>query len=78
MRLTLFQRDDCRLCDQAIEVLARARAPEFSSVFIDDDAELEARYGERVPVLREDASGCELSWPFDAASVAVFLAGAKK
>ena len=78
MRLTLFQRDDCHLCDLAIEVLAQARTPEFSSVFIDDDAELEARYGERVPVLREDASRRELNWPFDADAVAAFLGGRKK
>lgn len=73
MRLTLFQRDDCRLCDQAIDVLAQARAPEFSSVFIDDDAELESRYGERVPVLRDEESGRELNWPFDATAVTRFL-----
>ena len=78
MRLTLFQRDDCRLCDLALDVLAQARAPEFSSVFIDDNAELESRYGERVPVLREDASGRELNWPFDADAVAEFLGGRKK
>ncbi|MCE7950420.1 MAG: glutaredoxin family protein [Xanthomonadales bacterium PRO7] len=73
MRLMLFQRDDCRLCDLAIDVLAQARAPEFSSVFIDDDAALEARYGERVPVLREDESGRELNWPFDADALREFL-----
>ncbi|HMM57038.1 MAG TPA: glutaredoxin family protein [Rudaea sp.] len=73
MRLMLFQRDDCRLCDLAIAVLAQARAPEFSSVFIDDDAALEARYGERVPVLREDESGRELNWPFDADALREFL-----
>lgn len=73
MRLTLYQRDDCHLCDLAIEVLAQARAPEFSSVFIDDDAALEARYGERVPVLREDISGRELNWPFDADALREFL-----
>jgi hypothetical protein len=64
--LVLFQRDDCHLCDLALDVLAQARAPEFDSVFIDGDDELEARYGERVPVLRDDARGIELDWPFDA------------
>jgi glutaredoxin-like protein DUF836 len=73
MRLILFQRDDCHLCDLALEVLAQAHAPDFDSVFIDDDAKLEARYGERVPVLREDASGRELDWPFDAEAVRQFL-----
>lgn len=73
MHLTLFQRDDCRLCDEAIAVLAQAHAPEFSSVFIDDDAELEARYGARVPVLRDEDSGRELDWPFDAVGVGRWL-----
>ncbi|MCE4370253.1 glutaredoxin family protein [Xanthomonas hortorum] len=64
MALILYQRDDCHLCDQAVEVLAQARAGEFRSVFIDNDAALESAYGERVPVLR-DAVGRELGWPFD-------------
>ena len=75
MGLTLYQRDDCRLCDLALEVLAQARAPEFASVFIDDDAALDARYGERVPVLREDDSGRELNWPFDAQALRAWLSG---
>ena len=66
MALILYQRDHCHLCDLALEVLARARVPEFESVFIDGDDALEARYGLRVPVLRDDASGMELDWPFDA------------
>ena len=64
MRLTLYQRDDCHLCDLALGLLAEVRAPEFDSVFIDDDGALEARYGSRVPVLRAD-DGRELDWPFD-------------
>lgn len=75
MRLILFQRDDCHLCDLALEVLAAARVPEFDSVFVDDDAELERAYGERVPVLRDDESARELNWPFDAAMVSRWLAG---
>jgi hypothetical protein len=74
MHLILYQRDDCHLCDLALEVLARARAPEFESVFIDDDPVLDARYGERVPVLRDVETTRELNWPFDAASVAAWLA----
>ena len=72
--LTLYQRDDCHLCDLAIEVLAQARAPEFDSVFIDGDDGLEARYGVRVPVLRDDARGAELDWPFDARQLRDWLA----
>jgi Glutaredoxin-like domain (DUF836) len=73
MRLTLYQRDDCRLCDEAVALLAKVRAPDFESVWIEADAELEARYGARVPVIRDTDSGRELNWPFDPASLRRFL-----
>jgi hypothetical protein len=73
-RYMLYQRDDCHLCDLALDVLASVRAPAFESVFIDDDAALEARYGMRVPVLRDDARDVELDWPFDVARAAEFFA----
>ena len=75
MRLTLYQRDDCHLCDLALGLLAEVRAPEFESVFIDGDEALEERYGIRVPVLRDDGRGIELEWPFDAERLRRFLAG---
>ena len=65
-RYVLYQRDDCHLCDQALEVLAGVRLPEPDSVFIDGDDALEACYGVRVPVLRDATDGRELDWPFDA------------
>lgn len=71
--LVLFQRDDCHLCDLALDVLADARAPDFASVFIDGDDGLEARYGHRVPVLRDAGRDVELDWPFDAAGLRTFL-----
>jgi len=64
--LILYQRDDCHLCDLALDVLAAAGVPAFDSVFIDDDDALEGRYGVRVPVLRDARDGRELDWPFDA------------
>lgn len=73
--LILFQRDDCKLCDEAVALLARVHAPEFESAWIDGDADMEARYGERVPVLRDDASGRELGWPFDEVALQAFLHG---
>lgn len=69
----LYQRDDCQLCDEAVAILAQVNAPDFSSVWIDDDVRLEARYGERVPVLRDATQGRELDWPFDAERVKTFL-----
>lgn len=75
MALILYQRDGCHLCDLALAVLAAARAPDFDTVFIDDDDALEARYGLRVPVLRDDATASELDWPFDGERVRSFCAG---
>ena len=75
MRLILYQRDDCSLCDQALAVLARARAPDFESVWIDDDAELERIYGARVPVLRDEEGERELDWPFEPDAVRAFVRG---
>ena len=74
-RLRLFQRDHCPLCDEALDLLAQARVPEFESVWIDGDDALEARYGIRVPVLRNDADGRELDWPFTVASLQAFIGG---
>ena len=74
--LTLYQRDECHLCDLAWEVLAEAGVVDFDSVFIDGNAELEQRYGLRVPVLqrRDGAIEAELDWPFDPGQVAEWMA----
>ena len=74
MALILYQRDHCHLCDLALGELAQARVPEFESVFIDGDDALAARYGLRMPVLRDDARDIELDWPFDAEKLRGFLA----
>ncbi|MFC5743916.1 glutaredoxin family protein [Dyella tabacisoli] len=71
--LILYQRDYCHLCDQALAVMAEARTPDFDSIWVDDSDELEARYGTRVPVLRDERDGRELDWPFDAEAVRAFL-----
>jgi hypothetical protein len=72
--LILYQRDDCHLCDLALDALAAARVPEFDSVFIDGDDALEQRYGIRVPVLRDERRDAELNWPFDAGTLQEWLA----
>lgn len=70
--LTLIQRDDCALCDEAWEVLHAAGVRHFEPVYIDGDAALEARFGARVPVLADGAR--ELDWPFDAERLRDWLA----
>jgi hypothetical protein len=72
----LYQRDYCHLCDLALALMAAARAPDFDSAWVDDDELLEARYGTRVPVLRDMRDGRELDWPFDAGALARFFASA--
>lgn len=73
MRLTLYQRDDCPLCDKAYELLAAAGIPDFEAVWIDGDGGLEASYGARVPVLQRNDDGAELDWPFTVTSLRAFL-----
>ena len=73
-RLTLYMRDHCPLCDQALDLLAQVRAPDFDSVWIDDDPALELRFGTRVPVLRNEDDGRELDWPFTIEALRGFLA----
>ena len=68
MRLRLFQRDDCPLCDEALAVLAAARAAGFR-------AGVDRRRRRAGSALRRRACRCcatrrsdaELDWPFDAA-----------
>jgi hypothetical protein len=73
MRLILYQRDDCKLCDEALAIIAGARVPDFESVWIDGDAELERSYGDRVPVLRDARDGRELGWPFGVDDIRRFV-----
>lgn len=73
-RFLLYQRDDCHLCDLALAVVAQAQLQGFESVFIDEDAVLEAVYGARVPVLCDSARCVELDWPFDPSAVAALAA----
>ena len=73
--LTLYSRPGCHLCDEAA-ALVTAVAPETTLrvVDIEYDLELIRRYGQSVPVLRRDADGAELCWPFDQQGVDDFLA----
>jgi hypothetical protein len=72
--LILFQRDHCHLCELAWEVLAQAQVPDFESVWIDGDKDLEALYGLRVPVLKYTRNSMELDWPFTSEQVQSLMA----
>lgn len=57
--VTVYSREDCHLCEEAIETIERVasgvdRPVEISEVDVDDDPELAATYGERVPYVLVD------------------------
>jgi glutaredoxin len=57
MRLTLLTRPDCHLCVVAKEAMARVSAASgepWEEVNVESDPELEADYGDRLPVILLD------------------------
>ena len=79
--LTLLARDYCHLCDEMREALAPIAMRYGAPVVVrdvDSDTELEAQYGERVPVLLlgTPPTGLELChYTLDIAAVEAALAG---
>ena len=50
-RVTLYTRPGCRLCDDARRELEQAEpGVEIDEVDVDSDPELQARYGQHIPV----------------------------
>ncbi len=52
-RITLLTRPGCHLCEVAKEALARIGEP-WTEVDIESDPELDAEYGDRIPVVLLD------------------------
>jgi hypothetical protein len=77
-RLRLYGTAGCHLCEDAEALVAGLRPdfPELAAEAVDiaGDDELLDRYGTRIPVLVDPASGAELGWPFDAAALRAFVA----
>lgn len=72
-RLTLFGTAGCHLCEEAAQRLVAVEAPAWRTVDVAGDEALLARYGTRIPVVRNEASGRELGWPFDALELRAWL-----
>ena len=54
MKVTLYTKEDCGLCEETEEILRRARKLirfETELVYIEDDPALFSRYQDRVPVV---------------------------
>lgn len=59
VHVTVYTREGCHLCDDAIETVehvaaAVARPVEIETVDVDTDPDLRERYGERVPYVTVD------------------------
>lgn len=57
--VTVYSREDCHLCEEAIGTIERVaseaeRRVEISEIDVDADPELAATYGERVPYVLVD------------------------
>ena len=53
VRVTVYTRPGCHLCEEALAVVAKVCADvgeEYDEVNIDDDADLTQRFGEEIPV----------------------------
>lgn len=81
-RFYLYSTLGCHLCEEAEAVLLpllneaqMLGVPiEIEVIDIAEDGLIDT-YGVRIPVLRSDASGVELDWPFDVGQVRGLLLG---
>ena len=76
-RVTLYSRPGCHLCDDARAVIERVCADlgeEYVEVSIDDDPELQSRFGEEIPVTFVDGRQHDF-WRVDEARLRAALGG---
>lgn len=57
--VTVFTRENCHLCEEALSTIRRVagevgRPVDLETVDVDEDADLRERYGERVPYVLVD------------------------
>ena len=54
IKVTIYSRSNCHLCEVALSVLEQLQGEidfAIEKLFIDNDSELEKKYGEQVPVI---------------------------
>lgn len=59
VKITLYKREDCHLCEAAIETIKKVSESVSTDVAldivdVDEDPELQAKYGDRVPYVFVD------------------------
>lgn len=75
MRIVLYSRRGCHLCEQAEDMLA-AHAPEIAVIDVDASADLAREFGTRVPVVEVDGRVL-IEGRFDEPVLLARLAGAR-
>jgi glutaredoxin len=71
MRLKLFSRQDCPLCEDVEEQLL-GLSIDYEFIDIDESEELRKQYNSKVPVLMNSLNNC-LNWPFDESQLMDFI-----
>lgn len=74
-KFTLFSGSDCHLCDLAKQLLANKALPQITvqEINVKQVREYYHQYGARIPVLKNEQTGDELGWPFDAEQLHQFI-----
>lgn len=70
--LILFGTEGCHLCEEAEGLVVQAGL-KVEKRDIMDDEDWQQRYGIRIPVLLNQASGRELGWPFSLKQLRQFV-----
>ena len=73
-KFAFYTTEGCHLCEQAWAlVIAQDRVNEMTQVeIIHDEADI-ARYGIRIPVIKNNETDKEIGWPFDSIELADFI-----
>lgn len=76
LKLELFSRARCHLCDDALALL-NALEPSVAVTVtkIDSSPVLLRRYGEKIPVVRRTDTDAELNWPFTLEELTAWIYG---
>ena len=74
-KYAFYTTEGCHLCEQAWElVIAQHLVSEMTQVEIIHDEDDIARYGIRIPVIKNKVTNKEIGWPFDTEELADFIA----
>ena len=77
MKVTLYTKEDCGLCEEAASMLKRLQKQsrfEIEYVYIENDSSATERYGSRIPVIAVDGEEVAAA-PLDEKQLSAILLG---